>query len=124
MDDHHSSLAYQIPIYEYAQKENRNGYTFSNAATEQIKAATFDLLSSVPHELKESNDKFAAIILGSDTTDYEIEQFITSLDYQSLIQNPIFIQAKTNLVEYMECIAKELESKWDDPRYSRELESE
>ena len=81
-------------LYEYAQKENRNGYTFSNAATEQIKAATFDLLSSVPHELKESNDKFAAIILGSDTTDYEIEQFITSLDYQSLIQNPIFIQAK------------------------------
>lgn len=111
-------------LYEYAQKENRNGYTFSNSTTEEIKTDTFALLSSASQEIKDCNEKFASFILGDDTTDYKIEQFINNLDYHSLIQNPIFTQAKNNLIEYMECIAKELESKWDDPRYSRELESE
>lgn len=111
-------------LHDYAQKENRNGYKFSNNEIEKIKADTFVLLSTVNENITAGNQKFAQIILNDSSTDHEIEEFINSLNYQELLQNPIFIKAKDNLIAIMQLTASELKAKWDDPRYSRELEAE
>jgi len=109
-------------LNEYAQKENRNGYRFTNTEIETLKRQTYELLSTVDESLSTYNKQLCHIIKDSCSSNHDIEQFINSLNYSELIQNPIFIQAKENLIRIMELTATELSSKWDDPRYSRDTD--
>lgn len=110
-------------LTEYARKENRNGYMYSNEEIQGLKAEALRLLSTVPGTLKEYNHSLIAA-LSDDGSDADIEQFIASVDYLGIKQTPEFIEAKRILVRIMELVATELASNWDDPRYSRELSEE
>lgn len=111
-------------LTEYAQKENRNGFTFTNDTIEQIKEKTYTLLASVDAAFQASNQKLGTLVQGDGCADSDIATYIESLDYEEVVNSPIFKQAKKNLIEIMELTAAELSSKWDDPRYSREIDND
>ena len=111
-------------LTEYAQKENRNGFTFTNDAIEQIKEKTYALLTSVDATLQAANLELGNLVQGDGCADSDIATYIEALDYEKVVNNPVFKQAKNNLVEIMELTASELSSKWDDPRYSREIDND
>ena len=107
-------------LAEYARKENRNGYMYTNREIRELKATAFSLLSKVSASLKAYN---RALIdaLSDDGSDADIEQFIASIDYHAIKQTPEYVEARRILVRIMELVAVELASNWDDPRYSREI---
>lgn len=109
-------------LYEYVSKDNRNSFNFTSTEIERILADTFDLLSTAGDEIKNKNEELLSIFTNNDTSDYELEQFITNLNYQELLHNQVFKQAKDNLVLIMQITAAKLSSMWNDPRYSREYE--
>lgn len=111
-------------LTEYAQKENRYGFTFTNGAIEQIKEKTYALLTSVDATLQAANRELGNLVQGDGCADSDIATYIEALDFEKVVNNPVFKQAKNNLIEIMELTASELSSKWDDPRYSREIDND
>lgn len=110
-------------LAEYAKKDNRNGYMYSNAKILDMKSRAFSLLSRVAEPLKESNRVLYAA-LSEDGSDADIEQFIASVDYHAVKQTPEYTEVRRILIDIMELVATELASNWDDPRYSREIAEE
>ncbi len=110
-------------LAEYARKENRNGYMFSSEEISRLKTEAFSLLTKVSVALKDYN-RTLVTALSDDGSDAEIEQFISSIDYNEIKQTPEFIEVKSLLVRIMELVADELSSNWDDPRYAREISEE
>lgn len=53
-------------LTEYAQKENRNGFTFTNDTIEQIKEKTYTLLASVDAAFQASNQNSEPLSKGTD----------------------------------------------------------
>ncbi|MGN0180118.1 MAG: Alw26I/Eco31I/Esp3I family type II restriction endonuclease [Monoglobaceae bacterium] len=112
-------IAYSA-LAEYAKKENRNGFTYTNPTIEALKVEAFHILSKVDTELKKMN---ATLISALDTnagSDVALEQFINSVNYKQLLQNDEYLRVKEILSEIMEIVATEIASNWDDPRYSRD----
>lgn len=109
-------------LMEYAKKENRNGYTYSNDEIEKMKQSAFVLLDRVDFSLKEKNNFLIKIIDSDQVSDKEIETFISSISYAELTNIDEYVKVKNILQQIMEKIATELSSKWNDPRYSREID--
>lgn len=111
-------------LSEYAKKENRNGYMFINKAIENLKVQAFNLLSHVGPDLNEKNAALIKALSNEETIDSDIETFIASINYDSLIQTDTYIKVKRILTQIMDNVAAEIASNWDDPRYSREITDE
>lgn len=111
-------------LSDYAKKENRNGYMYTNDAIEQLKEKAFSLLSAIGEDQKVINIKLYEILSNSEANDSDIEKFIADLHYKEITSDSIFIQVKGLLTDIMQIVADELSSKWEAPRYSREIDEE
>lgn len=111
-------------LAEYSQKENRNGYMYTNPRIEQLKEEAFSILDSVCEELKSKNQELISALNHPESMGTELEQFLTSIDYNLLIQAQPYKNVKQLLIRIMDAVAIELSSNWDDPRYSREINFE
>jgi bsaI len=108
-------------LSEYAQKKNRNGFTYTNATIEALKKRAFLELSKVNTDLKEKNRTLTSILSGDEVLDTEIEAFLSSVNYAELKQTKEYFEAKKLLIQIMDEVSSALSSNWDDPRYSREI---
>ena len=113
-------------LSEYAKKENRNGYAYTNAEIETLKKQAFIILSNINSNMKKLNTALIAALSDEDRIDAEIEAFLSmsTVDYASLKNTQEFIRVKELLKQIMELVAQELASNWDDARYSREIADE
>lgn len=109
-------------LLEYSKKENRNGYTYSSHAIESLKKKAFSTLSKVDDRLKTFNTRLLDILCDDENMDSKIEKFLTDINYQSLVNTAEFKTVKNILIQIMDLVSDELEAKWDDPRYAREVE--
>lgn len=107
-------------LSEYAKKENRNGYTYTNADIEWLKIQAFQILSNVSSTMKTLNETLIAALSDEERADAGIEAFLSAVDDAALKDTREFAEVKELLIRIMESVAEELASKWDDPRYSRE----
>ena len=108
-------------LSEYAQKKNRNGFTYTNATIEALKKRAFLELSEVNADLKEKNRTLTSILSGDEVLDTEIEAFLSSVNYAELKQTKEYFEAKKLLIRIMDEVSSALSSNWDNPRYSREI---
>lgn len=106
---------------EYAQKKNRNGFTYTNATIEALKKRAFLELSKVNADLKEKNRTLTSILSGDEVLDTEIEAFLSSVNYAELKQTKEYFEAKKLLIRIMDEVSSALSSNWDNHRYSREI---
>ncbi len=111
-------------LSDYANKDNRNGYTYTNKDIEKIKQQILSTFSEVDDNFMNTNSELIAILSAEETSSSDIEHFIGCLDYEKILSNPVFISAKQLLIKIMELISVELESMWNDARYSREIYSD
>lgn len=111
-------------LSEYAKKENRNGYTYTNSRIEALKMQAFRILSNICSTAKKQNEALMAALSDEDRVDSELEVFLSALDYTALKHMGEFIAVKELLIQIMESVAQELSSNWDAPRYSRETADE
>ena len=108
-------------LSEYAKKENRNGFSFTNSQIMALKEKAFNTLTEVSDNLKILNQQLIATLSSDDEhIDSEIEKFLSSIDYQELKQSAAFVAVKEILIQIMEIVALELYNNWNNPRYSRE----
>ena len=112
-------IAYSA-LAEYAKKENRNGFTYTNPTIEALKVEAFHILSTVDTELKKMNATLISALDTNGGSDAALEKFINAANYKQLIQNDEYLRVKEILSEIMEIVATEIASNWDDPRYSRD----
>jgi hypothetical protein len=108
-------------LSEYAQKKNRNGFTYTNATIEALKKRAFLELSKVNADLKEKNRTLTSILSGDEVLDTEIEAFLSSVNYAELKQTKEYFEAKKLLIRIMDEVSSALSSNWDNHRYSREI---
>lgn len=111
-------------LSDYANKDNRNGYTYTNKEIEEITQQILSILSDVDNSFINTNNELIAILAVAETSSSDIEHFIEHLDYEKILSNPVFIKAKQLLIKIMDLISVELLSMWDDARYSREIYSD
>lgn len=111
-------------LSEYAKKENRNGYTYTNSRIETLKKEAFRILSNICSIAKKQNEALIAALSDEDRVDSELETFLSTVDYTALKHMREFIAVKELLIQIMELVAQELSSNWDAPRYSRETADE
>ena len=108
-------------LSEYAKKENRNGYTYTNPQIEELKKQAFNILADASSELKEQNRALISALSNKNHVDSSIGEFISAIDYNMLKQTKEFTDVKSLLLQIMELVAQELSSNWDDQRYSSEM---
>lgn len=111
-------------LSEYAKKENRNGYTYTNAKIESLKTQAFSILSNISDNMKGLNDALIAALSDEERVDAEIGAFLSTINYSTLKKIREFIEVRMLLQHIMELVAQEISSNWDDPRYSRETADE
>lgn len=111
-------------LSDYANKDNRNGYTYTNKEIEEIKQQILSILCDVDNSFININNDLIAILAVAGTSSSDIEHFIEHLDYEKILSNPVFIKAKQLLIKIMDLISAELLSMWDNARYSREIYSD
>lgn len=111
-------------LSEYARKENRNGYIYTNSKIETLKKRAFSILDNISSQIKDMNNALIAALSDEKRVDSEIEAFLSCVEYSVLKQMEEFITVKELLEEIMELVAQELASNWDDPRYARETAEE
>lgn len=111
-------------LSEYAKKENRNGYTFTNTQIITLKKQAFGLLSDINSNIKKQNESLGIALSNERRADSQIKAFLSNVDYTSLKHTREFIDVKELLKQIMEIVAQELSSNWDDSRYSREFSDE
>jgi hypothetical protein len=51
-----------------------------------------------------------------------MEAFLSSIDINSIDNNPLFIRVKDFLIDIMDLVAEDLAANWDSSRYSREID--
>lgn len=106
---------------EYSKKENRNGYVYTNTQIEDLKSEALKLLKSTDSFHAELNQQLISA-LSEDAPENAIDSFLSKIDYNSISSYPVFAQVKDLLKQVMTLVAAELASKWDDPRYAREID--
>ena len=111
-------------LNDYAKKENRNGFMYTNVEITALKNKAFTLLDGVDISMKEKNNDLINALNSGDTIDTEIQKFLTTLKYDILIKDPTYKKVREILISIMTIVGKELASNWSNPRYSRELPEE
>lgn len=109
-------------LIDYANKENRNGFMYTNDEIEHLKQQAFSTLSSVNTFLSNKNKDLKSALSNEATTDTNLEIFLQTIDYTELLDVPQFKDVKNLLVKIMSIVADALSSKWDDSRYSRDID--
>ena len=74
-------------LSEYAKKENRNGYTYTNLQIEALKRRAFGVLSGISNNLKNQNKALIAALSDETRVDAELEAFLSSVDYTHQIND-------------------------------------
>ncbi len=72
--------------------------------------------------LSNKNKDLKSAISNEATTDTDLEIFLQNIDYTELLDVPQFKDVKNLLVIIMSIVADALSSKWDDSRYSRDID--
>ncbi|WP_427113082.1 Alw26I/Eco31I/Esp3I family type II restriction endonuclease [Megasphaera sueciensis] len=108
-------------LSDYSKKENRNGYMYTNTKIEALKNEALILLNRVNPIQKAWNRQLISALL-EETAETAIDSFLTQINYTSIASYSVYLQVKELLKQIMVLIAKELSSKWDDPRYAREID--
>lgn len=111
-------------LSEYAKKSNRNGYTYTDHKIDDLKSTAFALLSSVSEDLREKNSVLVSAFSNEENIDFDIEKFISSINYKSLCENEVYMRVKSILIEIMDNVGTVIAANWDNSRYSRELPDE
>jgi Alw26I/Eco31I/Esp3I family type II restriction endonuclease len=111
-------------LSEYAKKENRNGYTYTNSQIEALKRKAFSILSGIGNNMKNQNTALITALSDETRVDFELEAFLSSVDYKTLKLTQEFVEVKKILIQIMELVSAKLSSNWDSPRYSREIVDE
>lgn len=111
-------------LSEYAKKENRNGYTYTNSQIEALKRKAFSILSGIGNNMKNQNTALIAALSDETRVDSELKAFLSSVDYKTLKLTQEFVEVKKILIQIMELVSAKLSSNWDSPRYSRETVDE
>lgn len=106
-------------LIEYAEKENRNGYMFSNQATKVLWREALKTLDSVNSEYKELNNELKLALISESETHSKLSEFVEKTSYSEIQEIPAFVTAKEHLKKIMQIVAIELNNHWDDSRYSR-----
>ena len=95
-------------LIDYANKENRNGFMYTNDEIEHLKQQAFSTLSSVNTFLSNKNKDLKNAIFNEATTDADLESFLQNIDYAELLEVPQFKEVKNLLVEIMSIVADAL----------------
>ena len=111
-------------LSEYAKKENRNGYTYTNSQIEALKRKAFSILSGIGNNMKNQNTALITALSDETRVDFELEAFLSSVEYKTLKLTQEFVEVKKILIQIMELVSAKLSSNWDSPRYSREIVDE
>ena len=74
--------------------------------------------------MREKNEELISALNCRRGSGWKLEEFISTIDYRSLQNNEIYARVKSLLSSIMEITAAEIASRWDDPRYFRELADE
>ena len=98
-------------LIDYANKENRNGFMYTNDEIEHLKQQAFSTLSSVNTFLSNKNKDLKSAISNEATTDTDLEIFLQNIDYTELLDVPQFKDVKNLLVKIMSIVADALSSK-------------
>ncbi|WP_350343256.1 Alw26I/Eco31I/Esp3I family type II restriction endonuclease [Proteinivorax tanatarense] len=107
-------------LAEYANKENRNGYLFTNDSIENLKNSALDNLEDTSRDIQQINNKLISILDYDDMKDIDLEEFLNEIDYELIENYPDFVKVKNTMFKIMDMTAKTLSDNWDDSRYSRE----
>lgn len=107
-------------LVDYATKENRNGYRYTDSSIERLKNQAFDILGTVSHEIKALSQLLLDIVSSETPTDHDIDVFLDKLNCIDLDSVEQFVEAKTILHQIMKVVSAFLAGRWDDPRYSRD----
>lgn len=92
-------------LIDYANKENRNGFMYTNDEIEHLKQQAFSTLSSVNTFLSNKNKDLKSAISNEATTDTDLEIFLQNIDYTELLDVPQFKDVKNLLVKIMSIVA-------------------
>uniref|UniRef100_UPI004025272D Alw26I/Eco31I/Esp3I family type II restriction endonuclease n=1 Tax=Holdemanella biformis TaxID=1735 RepID=UPI004025272D len=95
-------------LIDYANKENRNGFMYTNDEIEHLKQQAFSTLSSVNTFLSNKNKDLKSAISNEATTDTDLEIFLQNIDYTELLDVPQFKDVKNLLVKIMSIVADAL----------------
>ena len=95
-------------LIDYANKENRNGFMYTNDKIEHLKQQAFSTLSSVNTFLSNKNKDLKSAISNEATTDTDLEIFLQNIDYTELLDVPQFKDVKNLLVIIMSIVADAL----------------
>lgn len=106
---------------DYSKKENRNGYKYTNTHIESLKNKALELLKGIDSSQKALNTQLISA-LSDDAPESAIDSFLSDIDYNVIASYPVYSQVKKLLQQIMHLVAKELASKWDNPRYAREID--
>ena len=107
-------------LLEYAEKDNRNGYNFTNDEIQFLKNKLFTLLENTDIYLKEKNDELINALSNKKNSEKLIKNFLSSIDYNKILNYKNFIESKEILKEIMDIVAENISSEWFSPRYSRD----
>lgn len=108
-------------LFEYARKDNRNGYMYTNDDIKNIKNDIFIMLTNVDKSLIKINEQLISLLTTPDVSDVEIEKFIGKIDYNKIKNDHTYTIAREKLSTIMAIVAREIAANWDSPRYSREI---
>lgn len=108
-------------LTEYAKKENRNGYIYTNSEIERLKKQAFSVLANVNATLREQNRLLIAAFSDESHIDAALSTFLSTIDYNALNHIKEYVAVKKLLHHIMELVSQELSSNWNSPRYAREL---
>lgn len=104
-------------LEEYAQKENRNGYSIELPSNTRLYDHLLDTMKPVNAEYAHQKEALVAAIAGGNEVAL-IDAIRLMPDFNS---DPWTAVAKRIMIQIMQNVADTLADLWDDDRYSREL---
>lgn len=109
-------------LLEYANKSNRNSFLYTNPEIEKLKGKVFFTLSQIDKNTQSINSRLIQVFSTPSKLDKNMEAFLSSIDINSIDNNPLFIRVKDFLIDIMDLVAEDLAANWDSSRYSREID--
>ena len=104
-------------LNEYALKDNRNGFVYSNNAIERLKKECLNLLDARPEFIKNFDLNLDRIFASRNFSDLDVEKILIDIGNSSALKYEGFIKAKLLLNSIMKEVASKLSSEWNAPRY-------
>lgn len=110
-------------LKEYSEKDKRNGLLLWNTNCTSELAEVTSILST-DSELTNLNEKINDALEDAYQVEGKLKECLSNYETTSIkeiVNSPACIQAKSILGQMMQSFAQELSSKWEDPRYARDV---